>query len=142
MIGGMRVITAAVVGALCGAGWFYSIIAVSKLPCDSAPLVCSFTVYVYWAPPLVALWGAVAWGLLRLARYSPAWPTVLAGTSIAIALAFVLGLVMVRLLPPWTVHVLIPFSGAAGYALAARATASYRGRVRAEHREQDGTPSA
>ncbi|MGW6447675.1 hypothetical protein [Lentzea sp. NPDC055074] len=47
-----------------------------------------------------------------------------------------LGIVMVYLLPAWTMHVLVPFSGAAGYALASRATASYRGRV------QDGTPSA
>lgn len=138
----MKVIVAAVVGALCGAGWYYSIIGVSKLPCDSAPLVCTFTIYLYWTPVLVALWGAVAWGLLRLARYSPVWPTVIAGTSIAIALAFVLGLVMVYLLPFWTLHVVVPFSGAAGLALAAKATASYRGRVPAERYEQDGTPPA
>lgn len=122
----MKIIIAAVVGALCGAGWFFSSKAAFDLPCDSGPLTCTFSVLLYMLPALLGLWLVVAWGLLRLARYSPAWPTVLVGTSIAMVLAFAIGLLM-PLLPMsqrWVVFVFVPFAGAVGYALAAALTGS------------------
>ncbi|RDI31166.1 hypothetical protein DFR72_104503 [Lentzea flaviverrucosa] len=121
-------LVAAMVGALCGAGWFSSVQSAFDLPCDGTGLSCTFFVLLCVAPALLVLWVVAAWGLLRLARYSPAWPTVLAGTSFAIVLAFALGSAMPLLSPPrWFVFVLVPFSAAVGYALAAKVAGNHRG---------------
>lgn len=79
---------------------------------------------------LVVLWGAAAWGALWLARVRPAWPVALAGTAIMTALAFALVLALPALLRWWALPVVVPFAGAVGYGLVAKATAGYRGRVR------------
>lgn len=135
---------AAIVGALCGAGWFFSVKSAFDLPCNGTGLSCTFFVLLCVAPALLIYWVVVAWGLLRLARYSPAWPTVLAGTSIAIALAWTLVFVMSLLsLSRWFNFVFIPFFGAVGYALAAKAAGNHRGRrAGTEHLGQDDTPVA
>ncbi|MEV6712919.1 hypothetical protein AB0M48_12885 [Lentzea sp. NPDC051208] len=134
----MRTVTAAVVGAVCGAGWNFSFPLASDLPCDGAPMACTAYVLLLAVPALVVFWAVVAWGLLRLARFRPAWPTVFAGTMCAVVMAYVLALVTAYLESRAFLAV-VPVSGAIGYALASAATAGYRGRRdRAEHSGQDG----
>ena len=84
----------------------------------------------------------VGWGLLRLARFSPAWPTAAAGTAGAVVLLLIsiFALRFVRVALPEDAGVfLVASAAAAGYALAAEVTARYGGRRdRTEHSGQDG----
>jgi hypothetical protein len=142
MIDGMRAATAALVGALCGAGWFGSLEPSNEFLCRDSGLECVLGLFLLVIPALVIIWGAVGWGLLRLARISPAWPTALVGTAGAVVLLFVstfaLRFLQVRLPEDGGVFV-VAFAAAGGYALAAVVTAGYRGRRdRTEHSGQDG----
>jgi hypothetical protein len=142
MIDGMRTITAAVVGALCGAGWFASLQPSGELLCRGMNLACVFPMFLLLMPALVIVWTLVGWGLLRLARFSPAWQTAGAGAVGAMVLlvvfSFALRFVQVRL-PEDSGILVVAFATAGGYALAAEVTARYGGRRdRTEHRGQDG----
>ncbi|WP_143022654.1 hypothetical protein [Lentzea jiangxiensis] len=136
----MKVIAAAVVGAACGAGWYFSLMAALELPCSYGPFACSVSRPLLYVPVLVVLWGVAAWGLLWLARVRPAWPVALAGVAIMAALAFALVLVLLVLLRWWALPVVVPFAGAVGHGLAAKATAGYRGQL--GRRRPDGAPAA
>jgi hypothetical protein len=142
MIGHMRAVTAALVGALCGAGWFGSIQPSGEFLCRDSGLECVLGLFLLVIPALVIVWGLVGWGLLRLARISPAWPTALVGTAGAVVLLFVSTFVLRFLqmqLPQDSGIFVIAFAAAGGYALAAVVTAGYRGRRdRTEHSGQDG----
>jgi hypothetical protein len=138
----MRTATAALTGALCGTGWFASIEPAGNLPCRESGLGCALFALLVLLPALVVVWGLVGWGLLRLARFSPAWPTAVAGTAGAVLLllisSFSLRFVQVQL-PEESGILVVALAGAGGYALAARVTAGYGGRRdRTEHRGQDG----
>lgn len=142
MIVRMRAATAALVGALCGAGWFGSIQPSGEFLCRDSGLECVLGLFLLVIPALVIVWGLVGWGLLRLARISPAWPTALVGTAGAVVLLFVSTFVLRFLqmqLPQDSGIFVIAFAAAGGYALAAVLTAGYRGRRdRTEHSGQDG----
>ncbi|MGW6935028.1 hypothetical protein ACWGE0_33545 [Lentzea sp. NPDC054927] len=138
----MRAVTAALTGAVCGAGWFASIEPAGNLPCRESGLGCALFAVLILIPALVVVWGLVGWGLLRLGRFSPAWPTAVAGTAAAVALlllsSFLLRFMQVQL-PEESGIVVVALAGAGGYALAAKVTAGYGGRRdRTEHRGQDG----
>lgn len=142
MIERMRAATAALVGALCGAGWFGSLEPSGEFLCRDSGLECVLGLFLLMIPALVIIWGLIGWGLLRLARISPAWPTALVGTAGAVVLlfvsTFVLRFLQVRLPEDGGVFV-VAFAAAGGYALAAVVTAGYRGRRdRTEHSGQDG----
>jgi hypothetical protein len=143
MIAHMRAATAALVGALCGAGWFASLEPSGKLLCrDSATLLCGVGLILFVVPALIIVWAVVGWGLLRLARFSPAWPTAGAGTAGAAVLvlvsSFSLRFLQVQL-PEDGAIFLVAIAAAGGYALAAEVNARYGGRRdRTEHRGQDG----
>jgi hypothetical protein len=142
MIGRMRTATAALTGALCGAGWFLSIEPAANLPCQGSGLGCALFALVILLPALVIVWGLVGWGLLRLGRFSPAWPTAVVGTAGAVVLLFIssFSLRFVRVqLPEDSGIFVVAIATAGGYALAAVVTAGYGGRRdRTEHRGQDG----
>lgn len=146
MIGRMRTAAAALVGALCGAGWFWSLEPSSELVCHldgpDSGLACIFPLFLLVMPALVIVWAVVGWGLLRLVRYSPAWPTAGGGTAGAALLLLISVFILqfVRLQLPEDSGIFVAaLAGAAGYALAAEVTARYGGRRdRAEHRGQDG----
>lgn len=142
MIGHMRAVTAALVGALCGAGWFASLQPSGDLLCRGSGLECLFWLIMAVIPALVLVWGLVGWALLRLARFSPAWPTAAVGMVGAVALlvisSFSLRFVQVQL-PADSGIFVVAIAAAGGYALAAAVTARYRGRRdRTEHRGEDG----
>ena len=142
MICRMRTATAALVGALCGAGWFASLQPSSEFLCRDSGWTCVISLVLLVVPALVVVWGVVGWGLLRMARYSPAWPTALAGTAGAVLLlmisTFALRFVRVQL-PEDAGIFLVTIAAAGGYALAAVVTGGYRGRRdRTEHSGQDG----
>lgn len=142
MICRMRMATAALTGAVCGAGWFASIEPAGNLPCRESGLGCALFALLILLPALVVVWGLVGWGLLRLGRFSPAWPTAVAGTAGAVVLllvsSFSLRFLQVQL-PEESGIVMVAIAGAGGYALAAVVTAGYGGRRdRTEHRGQDG----
>lgn len=142
MICRMRMATAALTGAVCGAGWFASIEPAGNLPCRESGLGCALFALLILLPALVVVWGFVGWGLLRLGRFSPAWPTAVAGTAGAVVLllvsSFSLRFLQVQL-PEESGIVMVAIAGAGGYALAAVVTAGYGGRRdRTEHRGQDG----
>lgn len=89
-----------------------------------------------------AVGALVAWALLRLARFTPAWPTALAGPAgtFVLAPAAGSGALMSRLEPSETHGVIVvTIAAAGGYALAAAVNGGYGGRRDgAEHRGQDG----
>lgn len=141
---GARVISAGVIGALCGAGWVASIQPVNDAVCGGRGLRCLGTLFLTM-PLMLVVFMAVGAGLLMLARVRPAWPTALGGpvgTVVLMLLAGLLGdLLQTNLLA------LLPFGATGsfavvtgiGYALAAAVTAGYGGmRDRTEHRWQDG----
>ncbi|MEU0884977.1 hypothetical protein ABZ345_40830 [Lentzea sp. NPDC005914] len=138
----MRAATAALVGAVCGAGWFWSLEPSSAYLCRDSGWTCVISLVLLIVPALVVVWGLVGWGLLRLARFSPAWPTAVSGTAGAVLLLFIstfaLRFVQVQL-PEDAGTFLVASAAAGGYALAATLTAGYGGRRdRAEHSGQDG----
>ena len=142
MIGRMRTVAAASVGALCGAGWFASLEPSSEFVCrtdgSDSGLACLFPLFLVVTPVLVIVWAVVGWGLLRLVRFSPAWPTAGAGTAGAAVLLAVIVFVPVQL-PAESAIFVVAIAAAVGYALAAEVTARYGGRRdRTEHRGQDG----
>jgi hypothetical protein len=141
----MRVVTAAVVGAVCAAAWWMSFVPIGRALCDglsSDALGCGGLVYLWVAPISAVVWALVAWALLRLGRWRPVWPTAVLGPlgSFVLALAGGLTIVGMRAQPPEIVGVLvITIAAGVGYTLAAAMTAGYGGRRdRAEHRGQDG----
>ncbi|MDX8143512.1 hypothetical protein SK854_15410 [Lentzea sp. BCCO 10_0061] len=141
----MRVVTAAVAGAVCAAAWWMSFVPIGRALCDGLSpdaLGCAGLVYLWVAPISAVVWAVVAWALLRLARPRPVWPTAVLGPvgSFVLALAGALTIVGMRARPPEIVGVLVvTISAGVGYALAAAVTAGYGGRRDgAEHRGQDG----
>lgn len=142
MIGRMRAAVAALVGALCGAGWFLSLEPSGQFLCRNAGAGCVVEQILLVVPALAVVWGLVGWGLLRLGRFSPAWPTAVAGMAGAVVLllisSFSLRFVQVQLPENGGVFV-VAIAAAGGYVLAAKVTAGYGGRRdRTEHRGQDG----
>ncbi|MFD4644559.1 hypothetical protein ACFWN2_45140 [Lentzea sp. NPDC058436] len=137
-----RTLTAAVVGALCGAGWFLSIEPAGDLPCTESGLGCALFSLFVLLPALVVVWGVVGWGLLRLVKFSAAGRTAALGTAggvlLVILSSFALRFVQVQL--PESSGIFVLAAGTAcGYALASVVTAGYGGRRDgAEHRGQDG----
>jgi hypothetical protein len=142
MIGRMRAVTAALVGALCGAGWFWSLEPSFEFLCRDSDLECVVGLILLIVPALVIIWGVVGWGLLRLARFAPAWPTAAAGTAGAVVLLLIstFGLRFLRVqLPEDGGIFVVALAATGGYALAAVVTAGYGvPRDRTEHRGQDG----
>ncbi|MFS8104316.1 hypothetical protein LFM09_45140 [Lentzea alba] len=139
----MRAVTAAVIGASCAAAWVATIHPAGDLACQSPEGVgCAWGRFTVVAPVLWVLWALVAWGLLRLARFTPSWPTAVAGLLVTTGLLVVLGFVAIGMRRSPTLQdalVGLAAAGAAGYALAAVVSAGYRGRRdRTEHRGQDG----
>lgn len=138
----MRAAIAAVAGALCGAGWFVSLEPSAQLACRNSDLECLIPLIFLIVPGLVVFWALVAWGLLRLARFSPAWPAAAAGAvaSVVVLLVSVFSLRFVQIeLPPESGVFVVALAAAGGYALAAVVTAGYGGRRdRTEHSGQDG----
>lgn len=145
----MRAAIAAVAGALCGAGWFVSLEPSAQLACRDSDLECLIPLIFLIVPGLVVVWALVAWGLLRLARFSPAWPTAAAGAvaSVVLLLVSVFGLRFVQVqLPADSGVFVVALAAAAGYALAAVVTVRHR--AGAEHggpsgvAEDPGNPDA
>lgn len=139
----MRVLTAAVVGAVCAAAWWMSFIPIGQSLCQGTSAIgCAGLIFLWVAPISAVVWAVVAWALLRLARWRPVWPTAVLGPmgSFVLALAGGLTIVGMRAQPPEIVGVLVvTISAGVGYALAAAVTAGYGGRRDgAEHRGQDG----
>jgi hypothetical protein len=140
----MRVVTAAVVGALCAAAWSMSFFPIGQSLCQSSSAVCAGLIFLVVAPVSAVVWALVAWALLRLARFTPAWPTALVGSVgtlvLLLALAVGLGALMLRLQISQNHGVMVvTIAAAGGYALAAAVTGGYGGRRDgAEHRGQDG----
>ena len=138
MISHVKTATAAVVGALCGAGCFASLEPSAQFLCRGRGITCALPLVFLLVPGLMILWAVVGWGLLRLARFSPAWPTAGAGTAGAAALLAVSAFVRVQL-PADSAIFVVAIAAAGAYALAAEVTARYGGRRdRTEHRGQDG----
>ncbi|MCR3747660.1 hypothetical protein [Lentzea californiensis] len=139
----MRVLTAAVVGAVCAAAWWMSFIPIGQSLCQGTSAIgCAGLIFLWVAPISAVVWAVVAWALLRLARWRPVWPTAVLGPmgSFVLALTGALTIVGMRAQPPEIVGVLVvTISAGVGYALAAAVTAGYGGRRDgAEHRGQDG----
>lgn len=139
----MRVLTAAVVGAVCAAAWWMSFVPIGRSLCQGTSAIgCVSLIFLWVAPISAVVWAVVAWALLRLARWRPVWPTAVLGPlgSFLLALAGGLTIVGMRAQPPEIVGVLVvTISAGVAYALAAAVTAGYRGRRdRAEHSGQDG----
>lgn len=141
---GVRVISAAVIGALCGAGWVSSIKPVNDAVCGGDGLDCLGTLLLVM-PVLIVVFMAIGAGLLVLARLRPAWPTAVGGPVGAVLVMVLAGLLndLLRV----NVLTMLPFGApgsfaavtAAGYALAAAVSAGYGGmRDGTEHRRQDG----
>ncbi|WP_189255436.1 hypothetical protein [Lentzea flava] len=138
----MRAVTAALVGALCGAGWLMSIQPLGDVVCDGSGLGCALLVIVVGIPALAIAWMLVGWGLLAAVRFSGALLTASLGTTGAVALMFGGG----HLLKALNVKVsgeggvlVVALAAAGGYALAGVLTARYGGRRDGtEHRGQDG----
>jgi hypothetical protein len=139
----MRVVLAAVVGALCAAAWSTSFVPLGHSLCPGTSAIGCVSFIFLWATPASAVvWALLAWALLRLARFTPAWPIALVGPvgTFVLALAGGLGSLMLRhhISENHSVMV-VTISAAGGYALAAAVTAGYGGRRDgAEHRGQDG----
>jgi hypothetical protein len=138
----MKAAMAALVGALCGAGWFLSLEPSTRFLCRDTGLACAVELILLVIPALVIVWALAGWGMLRLARFSPAWPTAVVGMAGAVVLlviiSFSLRFVQVQL-PAAGGILLVAIAAAGGYALAAVVTAGYGGRRdRTEHRGQDG----
>lgn len=142
MIGRMRAVTAALVGMLCGSGWYLSLEQSAESLCRNSGLGCVVELILLVMPALVIIWGVVGWGLLRLARFAPAWPTAVAGTAGAVVLLLIstFGLRFLRVqLPEDGGIFVVALAATGGYALAAVVTAGYGvARDRTEHRGQDG----
>ncbi|WP_439663024.1 hypothetical protein ACSHWB_17205 [Lentzea sp. HUAS TT2] len=139
----MRVVAAAVVGAVCAAAWWLSFIPIGQSLCRGTSAIgCVGLIFLWVAPISAVAWAVVAWALLRLARWRPVWPTAVLGPigSFVLALAGALTIVGMRAQPPEIVGVLVvTIAAGTGYALAAVVTAGYGGRRdRAEHHGQDG----
>ena len=139
----MRVVTAAAVGAVCAAAWSMSFVPIGQSLCQGTSAIgCAGLIFLWVAPVSAVVWAVVAWALLRLARFTPAWPTALAGPAgtFVLALAAGLGALMLRLEPSETHGVIVvTIAAAGGYALAAAVNGGYGGRRDgAEHRGQDG----
>ncbi|MGW6447676.1 hypothetical protein [Lentzea sp. NPDC055074] len=142
----MRVLTAAVVGAVCAGAWWLSFVPIGRALCGvlvgNDGLGCAGLIYLWVAPISAVVWAVVAWALLRLARWRPVWPTAVLGPvgTFVLALAGGLTIIGMRAEPPEVVGVLVvTISAGAGYALAHVVTAGYGGRRDgAEHRGQDG----
>jgi hypothetical protein len=139
----MRVVTAALVGAVCAAAWWMSFIPIGQFLCQGTSATgCVGVIFLWVAPMSAVVWAVVAWALLRLARWRPVWPTAVLGPmgSFVLALAGGLTIVGMRAQPPEIVGVLVvTIAAAGGYALASVVTAGYGGRRDgAEHHGQDG----
>jgi purine-cytosine permease-like protein len=142
MIDRMRAVTAALVGALCGAGWMLSIQPLGDVVCDGSGLGCALLVIVIGIPALAIAWMLVGWGLLAAVRLRNALLTASLGTAGMVALMFGGG----YLLKALNVKVsgqggtlLVALAAASGYALAAALTGGYGvRRDGTEHRGQDG----
>lgn len=136
-----RVVTAALIGALCGTGWFASVQPAADFVCDGRGLGC-IGIVLLMIPALIVVWMVVGWGLLKLARFSPAWPVAAAGMAGAVLLMILSGSVIKAIhltLPEEGGIFLIAITAAASYALAAVVAAGYgKRRDRAEHRGQNG----
>lgn len=138
MIGRMRTATAALVGALCGAGCFASLEPSAQLLCRGSEVACVLPLVFLLIPVLVIFWVVVGWLLLRLARFSPAWATAGVGTVGAAVLLAITVFMQIRL-PAESAIFVVAIEAAVGYALAAEVTARYGvPRDRTEHRGQDG----
>ncbi|RDI31167.1 hypothetical protein [Lentzea flaviverrucosa] len=139
----MRVVTAAVVGALCAAAWSMSFVPIGKSLCvGTSAMGCVGLIFLWVAPISAVVWAVVVWALLRLARWRPVWPTAVLGPVVSFVLALAAGLTAVgmRLRPSENDSVLVvTITTGIGYALAAAVTGGYGGRRDgAEHRGQDG----
>lgn len=138
-----RASAAAAIGALCAAGWLASIQQAEHVPCpgDSGPGV-SFCSVLVVMPAMALGWMIAAYGLLKLTKFRPAWPTAFAGPAGTVTLLVICGLVVVgmrRGLSDEVAMIGVIACAACGYALAAAVSADYRGRRdRTEHRGQDG----
>ena len=130
----MRAVTAALVGALCGVAWAMSLLPIGFSLCQSSTGIgCAAFTLVIAAPALAVGWGLVAWALLRLARFAPAWPTAVLGPVGAFVLALAaLSVAPVLGLEPSAIGILlvVALAAAASYASAAVLTAGRLGRSR------------
>lgn len=139
----MRVVTAAVIGALCTLAWSTTFVPIGQSLCQgTSGIGCAGLIFLHVAPVSAVVWALVAWALLRLARYTPAWPAAVLGPvgTFVLGLSTWLGfLSQRRLLTADQGILVVTIAAAGGYALAAALTARYRGRRdRAEHHGQDG----
>jgi hypothetical protein len=139
----MRAVTAALVGALCAAAWSTSFFPIGQYLYEGRSAIGSTGfIFLIVAPVSAVVWAFVAWALLRLARFGPAWPTAVLGPvgTFVLAVAAGLGILMLRLRPSENDGiVVVTIAAAGGYALAAAVTARYGGRRdRTEHSGQDG----
>ncbi|SDN21489.1 hypothetical protein SAMN04488074_14015 [Lentzea albidocapillata subsp. violacea] len=125
----MRALKAALVGALCSLGWILSVLPAGGLYTGNSGIGAAFFTLLIAAPALVVVWTLVGWGLLKLARFSPAWPTAFVGATSVVLLMFVIGLVLIGMRAGWPDrggHFVLALAGAVGYALPAMATADRR----------------
>lgn len=138
---GARAIKAAVIGALCGAGWASSVHPVNDVVCGGRGLQCLGTLLLV-LPVMLVVFMLVGLGLLVLARFSPAWPTASGGPAATLMLFIVVGMLGNLLganLLPFAPAGAFAVVTAAGYALAAVLSAGYGGRRDGtEHSGQDG----
>lgn len=126
---GARAVIAGIIGALCGAGLAASLKPANDAVCGGHSLACLGT-FLLVMPVMVIVMAFVGWGLLAMARFTPAWPTAIGGPVGAVALLIATGA-----LGDWTGVNLLPFGAAAscavitatGYALAGALTAGYGG---------------
>src|SRR5690349_19054778 len=108
----MRVVAAAVVGAVCAAAWWMSFVPIGRSLCgtfsDSA-IGCAGLIYLWVAPISAVVWAVVAWALLRLGPWRPVWPAAVLGPvgSFVLALAGGLTIVGMRARPSEVVGVLV-----------------------------------
>lgn len=137
----MRIVSAALIGMLCWAGWFASIQPATDAVCGGRSLEC-LGIFLLMLPVLAVASTVVGWGLLKLARFDPAWPTAIGGMVGGVGFLLVSGVVGGWLgvtVPQGAANVTFAAYGAAGYALAAATTARYRGsRDRTQHPEHRG----
>ncbi|MET9633592.1 hypothetical protein ABZX92_39650 [Lentzea sp. NPDC006480] len=124
----VRAVTALLVGALCGAGCYWSPEPIGEFLCGDRGENCFVAMIVLGLPALVMVWGVVAWGLLRLVRFSRAGATAALGTvgamPLAPATASLFQSFQVRVQPDRGMLV-VAIAAACGYVLAAAVTTGY-----------------